>query len=520
MNATNDIRYVCLSDLHLGEEDSLLTGVDAETGKCDPLDGPVPVLDGLAERLAELICDQAQKPTLILLGDVLELALATDNVAAMAFERFIDNTFAKTRLFDGIVYVPGNHDHHVWESARETQYVQNYLTGVQSNPDTGATSLRASLGTTLQPSWHTTSMFILEDPERHVDVYLANALVHRFPGLQDVQVLGAYPHFALRTSDGVTAVLFHHGHLLEDLYHLMSTLRFLMFGDEDLEERLDDIEALNFAWIDFFWSTMGRSGRMGAGIELLYEVLSQRPEQLRDYADSIARGAARKWDIPYVPTDWLEEQALRAPIRFMVELVQLALRGHRRAAGEACDDALRAAIRAHLGGPVERALVEECISFPTSGFPADLPEDVTFVFGHTHKPFSTIERVRLGSSGAIEPRDLSVKVYNLGGWVIDTADPDPLHGAAAFLLDDDLNGACLPLYQEGTRKDVTTDEVLRPGEEKSEFCRQLALLLRAHGDEWNEWESTVSRVREERAARLGQRVAEARAKAHVRDLSR
>lgn len=165
MKGNNDIRYVCLSDLHLGEEDSLLTGVSA-TGECDPLNGPVPVLDGLVARLADLIGDQTEKPTLVLLGDVLELALATDNVAAMAFERFIDLTFNRSRLFDGIVYVPGNHDHHVWESARETQYVQNYLMGIKTDPVTGASSPRAPLGSTLNPSWHTTSMFILEDPER------------------------------------------------------------------------------------------------------------------------------------------------------------------------------------------------------------------------------------------------------------------------------------------------------------------------------------------------------------------
>ncbi len=149
MSATNAIRYVCLSDLHLGEEDSLLTGVDAETGMCDPLEGPVPVLDGLADRLGELIDGQEQRPTLILMGDALELALATDNVAAMAFERFVKSTFVEQRLFDGILYVPGNHDHHVWESARETQYVQNYLAGVR----TGSRWLRRPAGRRSAPSW-------------------------------------------------------------------------------------------------------------------------------------------------------------------------------------------------------------------------------------------------------------------------------------------------------------------------------------------------------------------------------
>ena len=31
-----DIRYVCLSDMHLGEEDSLLTNVHPDSGEADP----------------------------------------------------------------------------------------------------------------------------------------------------------------------------------------------------------------------------------------------------------------------------------------------------------------------------------------------------------------------------------------------------------------------------------------------------------------------------------------------------
>ncbi len=107
-------------------------------------------------------------------------------------------------------------------------------------------------------------MLIFEDDARQVERVPSWGYVgHRFPSLEDVPVLGAYPHVGLRTPDGAKVVLFHHGHLLEELYHLMSTLRFLMFGDEGLDLTLDGIEALNFAWIDFFWSTMGRSGRDG-----------------------------------------------------------------------------------------------------------------------------------------------------------------------------------------------------------------------------------------------------------------
>ena len=109
MPGRTDIRYVCLSDMHLGEEDSLLTYVPPGKTEADPAKES-PVLRELVNCLRYLILrndDQTRKPTLILLGDILELALTTDNLAAMAFERFLD--FAMTpgdELFEKIVYIP------------------------------------------------------------------------------------------------------------------------------------------------------------------------------------------------------------------------------------------------------------------------------------------------------------------------------------------------------------------------------------------------------------------------------
>ena len=77
----SDIRYVCLSDLHLGEEDSLLTNLQTASTKTDP-SKPSPVMKALVACLESLISKnehQEKKPTLILNGDILELALTTTN---------------------------------------------------------------------------------------------------------------------------------------------------------------------------------------------------------------------------------------------------------------------------------------------------------------------------------------------------------------------------------------------------------------------------------------------------------
>ena len=76
----NDIRYICISDTHFGEEDSLLTNLKTASTRTDPLT-PSPVSIRMAECLKHLISkneDKKRKPTLILNGDILEMAMVTN----------------------------------------------------------------------------------------------------------------------------------------------------------------------------------------------------------------------------------------------------------------------------------------------------------------------------------------------------------------------------------------------------------------------------------------------------------
>ena len=114
-----DVRYVCLSDLHFGAESSILTRLDRHI-QVDHTK-PSPALEGLLRCLRHVTDrnEDPQKPTLILAGDIFELALARDNDAAMVFELFVKQALGPDGVFDDTVYfIPGNHDHHLWEGAR------------------------------------------------------------------------------------------------------------------------------------------------------------------------------------------------------------------------------------------------------------------------------------------------------------------------------------------------------------------------------------------------------------------
>jgi len=275
-----DIRYVCLSDTHFGAATSLLTNLK-DSG--DDIDGltPSPVLVKLVEGLRFLIDqnqDQSHKPTLVLNGDILELALADDHDAAMTFERFIDLIMEDRRgkMFDKIFYLPGNHDHHLWETARESQYV-DYI------------SSQKPWGSELKSPWHTTRMF--SDPAR---AYFLTALIQRRNNLKEMTIETAYPNFGLLSDDRKRCVVFHHGHFVESMYFLMSTLKTMLFPGSRVPIEIWNLEAENFAWIDFFWSTLGRSSAVGQGVSRVYEKL-QNEAQFRQLLDNLAAGLVLRY---------------------------------------------------------------------------------------------------------------------------------------------------------------------------------------------------------------------------------
>jgi hypothetical protein len=89
-------------------------------------------------------------------------------------------------------------------------------------------------------------------------------------------------------------------------------------------------------------------------------------------------------------------------------------------------------LRDYLEGPVRGQLRQQL---------GQVPEEVTFVYGHTHKPFVDQWSV----PGFPSP----VAIANTGGWVVDTATPAPVQAGVAVLVNEDLDAASLQFYRQG-----------------------------------------------------------------------
>jgi hypothetical protein len=128
---------------------------------------------------------------------------------------------------------------------------------------------------------------------------------------------------------------------------------------------------------------------------------------------------------------------------------------------------------------------------------------VTFVFGHTHKPFQEDMNFRGYPQW--------VNVYNTGGWVVETVQPAPLYGGAVVLIDENLDAASLRLFNESDDPRshvVQVQEAIHPGEDNNPFRKRIAGLVDPSVDAWKSFSATVARATSVREQNLRARINE------------
>lgn len=422
----DDIRWVVLTDLHLGDDGSILTHLTPDGDRVDASQPATPLLC-LVEVLRDLVGRNRGdgRPTLIVNGDFLDLAVSRLDAALTHFRQFAALVLAPSDpLFDRIVFLPGNHDHHLWEIARETQYA--------------AAIDRA--GAVLPPMRHTTPPTI----EGGVPSFLLSRLLRSvLPDEPDEdrlrRLVVVYPNLVLTAGDR-RAVILHHGHYAEGIYHLVSRAYRWLFPGRPEPSTVEALEGENFAWIDFFWSLLGRSGAAAPDIETLSEMLHY-PEHVGEYADELAERAAAARDIPWIPGDALEKRALKQIFSSIAE----RFAGERFHRERVCTAETMGVLGRYLFGPTLDQVGAHL---------GNVPAELAFLWGHTHKPFEKILRER--RSG----RD--VAVYNSGGWVIDSMTPAPTIGASAILMNPSLDIATVRFFFDAPGGGHILFDVVRP----------------------------------------------------------
>jgi len=499
MDDIRAIKYVCISDTHMGEEDSLLT--DLKNGKVD-CKNPSPVMVELVNCLRHLFFEYEQqgglKPTLILNGDILEMALCDIHQSATVFDRFLDLTMPESNeIFDKMVYIPGNHDQHIWEMARATQY-SDYL---MRYPDLDTQTPDFMF----EPPWHKTNIFMEEDHGKTnyiPDSYFLNALIRRYKDKNTIRekkhssgikIYVAYPNFGILSNDGKNCILAHHGHFAEPTYRLMSTLNnFLNEVDNNMPTDIDELQRENFAWIEFFWSMLGRSGRVGEMVESLWEQILDI-EHSRVLARKLARIIVNGLNLPG-KDDSIRNNIVYGIADFLVDQIAHHERNEKtRSMSPEMMQQLTSYLKYPLWNQMRKELKE--IGRETER----MPDKTSIIMGHTHKPMQ--KKIDL-----MYPAE-HVSIYNTGGWVIDKVNPNPIYGGAIALIDGNLNVALIEMFRcackEFERRGSSNDSdfekrwgqevvIYEEGSMNNDLTERLKSLIKPSESPWKEFSAVAA----------------------------
>jgi hypothetical protein len=406
-----NLSYICLSDLHLGAPTSLLTDTSAIAS--EPAHSAAPLRDAFADAFTKTLAalgtqaSPAPAPGLLLLGDIFDMSLGTPEASIESFDKLL-KSLASNGARDQIgscAFLPGNHDHELWTVSRFTHMVAENV-----RDDSYA---------------HTTPAFA------HPDSQPRAALIDKV--LRDNGFAGAstfYPNMGLMTESADRMVIFHHGHFIESIYRAMSTLTGMLDGRPEISLDAEPLERQNASWIDFLWSTDGDDGRLGAETMVAHDALLTGRDDIsaqHGLADILARKIAAVLPLPHTAQS---REGTKTAARAIVDSVlgaygQMERFSYQQTLGA---DGL-AGLRSYLSGTVRKQVEQER--------PGTVPGEVSFVFGHTHKPFEQ----RLDVTGHTMPP----AVYNTGGWNMDTPMFGTRLGASAVFVDTDLNLAALRL---------------------------------------------------------------------------
>jgi len=101
------LKLMALSDLHLGEPEGVLFNSGDRFN----------LIDTTVNKIIELSSGDKDFNSgieqLVLIGDIIDLSEATDKEAYTNTKFFLTSLLNKVKI-DKIVYIPGNHDHHLW----------------------------------------------------------------------------------------------------------------------------------------------------------------------------------------------------------------------------------------------------------------------------------------------------------------------------------------------------------------------------------------------------------------------
>ena len=405
---------IVLSDLHLGEESSVLHyGQKFKQGK-----------QPLVKKLISLIKKEVTEdsiPFLILAGDTLDFSLASTEDAVLDFRLFLEDIIG---LFDAFVYIPGNHDHHIWRTLQEEVFVVNRIRekGIIEDFPQEQIGIIEDGKITLKDV----------DPKKTLGAktFLNDLLPD---GAKDKNFAVTYPNLYLKFENAERNILITHGHFFEVAWTLVSDVFKKSLNLTTMNYRV--LERINSPLTEFGWYGLGQAGQLSLFIEELYKEIKNSEDRkltfalndLKDYLDELWSFKPEKREgffsrvreyfsnVNANIKEELSDQALKLMTHFVKSLIMSQVEEREPYTG---GSSMRHS-QDILDNPAKKNRIKKYISY-SFGRPYEF-RPYQIIFGHTHIP---INQGRLDMT--FQGKPWNIAAFNTGGWVVDSKEANEI----------------------------------------------------------------------------------------------
>lgn len=345
---------------------------------------------------------------LILAGDVWDTAIRPISEIARLSQAF----FAAVKLeevFRQILFIPGNHDHHLWTMLETQNCVVRPLDKVAGIGQVGSEEVEdfpQVLSGRLSVSGPHPGLEIPGiQPPYTGKVFLTGLTAGKLP----VNVV--YPNLYVLDPETQSAVVITHGHFFEVPWRLLSDLLQKALAREIPAMSLFYLQLLNAPLTEFMNHSLAQVGPLSAFVGRVYDQIRNgtTPPELKTTFDSL--GALLDRELSFEDEPWLLEkikeygsdQLIALTLRLLQKYVQTAIRG---ASGDKPYPSGRYTI-GFLNDPENLARIDGYLELVRR----DIPNFTvtSLAFGHTHESIPGRSEI-LKTSGP-------VKIWNSGSMV-------------------------------------------------------------------------------------------------------
>ncbi len=392
------IRAMVLSDLHFGDNNSVL-----HTGHPDRNQILKKLFDEMQGKRADAGPNGEKIPYLILNVDAYDLSFAEYAAAFQDAQGFF-NDLKKTGLFDQIIFIPGNHDHHLWWLYQQENLVMKPIQA--GNP--GEMEPLIHIHSAALDLGNSSLAYYDAHPQLQGSNFLDTLTGHK------VNIV--YPNLYLTFKEDVErkAIMVTHGHFFENMWTLATD----MFP-KNIARRsrsfpnLYLLEKINSAFTEFGWHALGQTGPFTKMIEDIYEevsigkvsVLNDALVEVRDYLDNAIDFKSESiWG---EITDYFKEKSSDALLNVALAIVKEGIKKYVRST----EGTLITEARLRYTNILEREdILKQIARYHNLSLPdCHHLEIIALIFGHTHdacfKQTVTEEKLK------------NITFYNTGGFI-------------------------------------------------------------------------------------------------------